>query len=107
MTFTQDTDETAVIFRKYPNIHGGEVIALFPELPGDMNADTCSSYAHVGQHSAAHVNGCIDATRPARAAEYADLVRELEGEPYGYRLKVCKRVTGAMRDAKRQSLHKP
>ena len=104
MPFAQDKDETAVIFRKYPNIEGGEVIALFPELPGDMNADTCSSFVHVGQHGAAHLRGCIDGTRPARPAEYADLKKELESAPYGYRLKVCQRATRAHDLARRKGL---
>jgi hypothetical protein len=104
MPFEQDKDETAVIFRKYPNIHGGEVIALFPELPGDMNLDTCSSFVHVGQHSAAHLTGCINATRPAKPPEYEALKKELESAPYGYRLKICQRATRVHADMRRKSL---
>ena len=61
MTFQQDTEETAVIFRKYPNIRGGEVIALFPEIPGDYSGYTCSSYVHVGQ--LAYSSGMVVSTR--------------------------------------------
>jgi hypothetical protein len=104
MTFQQDTNETAVLFRKYPNIEGGEVIALFPEIPGDMNLDTCSSFVHVGQHSAAHVHGCINGTRPAKPAEYADLKRELESAPYGYRLKIYKRLQRSFLERRRFEL---
>ena len=91
MTFQQDTEETAVIFRKYPNIRGGEVIALFPEIPGDYSGYTCSSYMHVGQHGAASWHGCIDESRAAKPEEYASLKKELESAPFGYRLRIYKR----------------
>jgi len=65
---------TKVIFRKLQ----GELIALFPELPGDMNPHvTCLCYAHVGQHSAACVNLTGQYTTPATESEYADLLVEL------------------------------
>lgn len=91
MTFVQDADKTPVIFRKYPNIRGGEVIALFPAELGTYDPRLCSSFVHVGQHGSADPLACIDNTRPAREAEYADLRKELESAPYGYRLKVYQR----------------
>lgn len=85
----QDETETLVLFRKWPKKNGGDVDAYFPmERNGD---GTCTCYAHVGQHGSADLAGCIQRTRPATPAEYADLKRELESPPYEYRLRVIKR----------------
>ena len=40
-------EKTKVIFRKFI---GGDVIALFPELPGDNSVLNCLNYMHNGQH---------------------------------------------------------
>jgi hypothetical protein len=97
MTFEQDKDETPVIFR-IERRKGGEVIAVFPCEPHDMEGRTMTCYAHIGQHG-----GCshqfASSGRRATPAEYADLKAELEGDPYGYRLKVYKRVQPAHRKA--------
>lgn len=85
---TNKSDKTRVIFRKFE----GEVIALFPELPGDSNPyAACLSYQHIGQHSAACVNLTAEYTTPATPAEYADLKKELES--LGYILQVAFRCT--------------
>lgn len=89
MTFKQDTEETPVVFRKFRD---GDVIALFPQEPGNMNPSTCGSYMHIGQHGTADA-GLSDRTRLAKPEEYAPLKRELESAPYGYRLKLRKRFT--------------
>ena len=64
-----------------------------------------SCYARVGQHGA-----CCFAwyrtTRPATEAEYADLKVELEGDPYGYRLKVYRRMTAQHRAAFRAEVRR-
>jgi len=79
--------KTKVIFR----IFKGEVIAIFPELPGDYNPRlTCLSYQHIGQHGAASVNLTED-TRPAKLAEYAPLMEELTS--IGYDLRVGHRAS--------------
>lgn len=77
---------TKVIFRYW----NGDVIALFPELPGDMNPETCMSYMHVGQHSAADYGHIIDQTKPAKPEQYAELAQELES--IGYKLEIKKRA---------------
>lgn len=85
---TKPSDKTRVIFRKFE----GEVIALFPELPGDSNFyATCLSYQHLGQHGSASVDLCAEGTTPATPAEYADLKKELES--LGYILQVAFRCT--------------
>lgn len=96
MTFRQDDEITPVIFRKYGPRRGGEVIALFPAELGTYESHTCSSYVHVGQHGSATIRGpssVLRVTRLAKPAEYAELAKELESAPYGYRLKVYRRVT--------------
>ena len=66
-------NETPVIFREY---HDGEVIALFPTLPGG-SCGQCQSYLHFGQHGAADYGHVVRTTGPAAADEYADLMAEL------------------------------
>lgn len=83
-------DITKVIFRKFKE---GDIIAMFPELPGTNKLDTCLSYMHIGQHGAASVflyTNCKLAT----PEEYQPLFKELIA--IGYKLKVVKRVTRQM-----------
>lgn len=87
-----DEPVTDVVFRVWRGRHGG-VIALFPFEPGTVGKpETCSSFEHIGQHGAAWVADVISATRPASLAELTAVKRELEGEPYRYRLRVLRRV---------------
>lgn len=79
---------------------GDNITAVFPTLPGSVGQDDMTCYAHIGQHSACS-RDWLRTTRPAKPEEYAALKRELESAPYGYRLKVCKRITRAMDDARR------
>lgn len=74
---------TPVIFRRFKN--GGDVIAIFPTIPGDMHHCTCSSYQHVGQHAACNPTYLIrDMTTPAAAtdADVIALQKELVGQGY-------------------------
>jgi hypothetical protein len=82
---------TEVVFRVWPKSEGGDVLALFPYDHFDAAATLCSSYQHVGGHGGADYSGCVRRTRPAKPEEYARLKRELESEPYNYRLKVVQR----------------
>jgi len=91
MTFTPDTDETPVIFRADGENGQTYITAVFPTIPADNEGYKMSCYAHVGQHSACDF-GWYNQTRAAKPAEYADLKRELESAPYGYRLKVYRRM---------------
>lgn len=74
-----------VIFRKFAD---GEILALFPYDTG-TRLGTCLSYAHVGQHSTAHL-GLIKDTVLATPDEYKALYSELSG--LGYLLKVNKKM---------------
>jgi len=77
-------EQTPVLFR----YDDGEVVAVFPTNPADDAGHLVTCYAHIGQHS-----GCsrrwYQQTRPARADEYAGLLKELIG--IGYQLKIYKR----------------
>jgi hypothetical protein len=84
-------DKTKVIFRKFRGL--GDVIAIFPELPGTNDNFTCMSYQHIGQHGACTPDTIISITTPVdeRYPEYRDLKKELES--LGYDLQVCKRLS--------------
>jgi len=70
--------EDKVIFRKFRE--GGNIVALFPEYAGSTDLQTCMSYMHIGQHSAASIGLLTsrNTTRPAKPEEYADLLNELK-----------------------------
>ncbi len=80
---------TKVIFRQFREPF--EVLALFPEVPADVNGGLCSSYMHIGQHGGADYHLCIHKTKPATPAEYAPLLKELKA--LGYCLIVAKHAT--------------
>ena len=82
--------KTDVIFRKNKTEDfKGEVFALFPyEISTCFGAVT--SYAHVGQHSSADYDHCIQTSVPATEDEYADLKKELE--EIGYDLNVRRKI---------------
>lgn len=77
---------TRVIFRRYK---AGDVVAILLDVPANLGYVTC--YAHVGQHDEGHYFRVMGDTRPATAAEYAALARELDGR--GYDLVLRKRRT--------------
>lgn len=74
-----------VVFRAHRD---GDVVALFPFI--EASPGCCTSYAHVGQHGAAHYAYCVGKTRPARPSEWRDLAAELRR--IGYRLDVRRRL---------------
>lgn len=66
-----------VIFRVDERDGGYEVIAVFPEMAGDMNPyTTCAGYVHLGQHTILSTD-IMEWTRHARPEEYKDLLAEL------------------------------
>lgn len=95
------SETTAVIFRKWRN---GNIIALFPYMPGTNSPYTCGSYEHVGQHGAATPDYVVSLTTPANPEECAALKRELESKPYEYKLRVIKRLAYGMIDARRNAI---
>lgn len=92
---------TKVIFRKFRK--GGDIIAVFPEIPGTHKPETCSSYQQVGQHGACSMAFLRShATIPAKPEEFEPLRRELES--LGYRLKLCTKITDSMHKARLRAL---
>lgn len=77
---------TKVVFRKYKE---GEVIALFPLVPHDVQGIYCTAYVHIGQHCAADTRLVAD-TKRATPEEYAALEKELEQR--GYNLEIIQRI---------------
>jgi hypothetical protein len=99
-TFKQDKEFTPVLFRvsRAPKRDGADVTAVFPCEPWDTTGNTMACYAHIGQHGACSY-GWYNTTRPATPTEYADLFAELQAAPYGYRLKVYRRMQPSHRKA--------
>ena len=100
-----ETDETVevvkVIFRKFKD--GGDIIAIFPEIPATLNAAECESYQTVGQHGACAPDGLIrEATVPATPDEYQALKEELES--IGYKLDIRQRYIRDMVEAHLRAL---
>jgi len=97
------SDETApvtlVVFRRWRESNGGDIIALFPELPADYQGRFCDAYEHVGQHGGADYFGVIQATSAVSDQEAAPLARELE--LIGYRLRPIKRASRRVHEARR------
>lgn len=88
MSQNTDNPPVKVIFRTFKE---GDVIALFPELPGDMDPySTCMSYQHVGQHGAASVS--LPNMRPSTPEEYAPLLDELT-RVIGYNVRIGHRFS--------------
>lgn len=93
-------DKIKVIYRKFPE---GDVIALFPEIPGN-NPWYCNSYMHVGQHGDAAVN-IVNDTLPASPNEYKDLHAELQSIYDDCKLVIYKRFSYAMQLKRTESWH--
>jgi hypothetical protein len=113
----RDDPPTKVVFRQW-RAEPRTIIALFPEIPADLNGYTCESYEHFGQHGGADYEGVVSRTLPVPRSQsserYAqdvdDLSRELES--LGYVLHVVRRCTPAMRrerfaEARRICEHTP
>ena len=83
---------TKVIFRKEKN---GEVLAVFPEFPGDNNPyRTCACYSHIGQHGAMALDYIKSTSELKYRMDYQDLYDELVS--VGYDLEVVTRISRKM-----------
>lgn len=87
-------EETKVIFRKWKN--NGEIIAIFPEYPGDSTPGSCCSWEFVGEHGSCDPDHVIRKTNLANILEYGTTKYYLERR-YGYKLKVYRRLLPYMR----------
>lgn len=84
-----DKEKTKTVFRFYRRY--GEVIALFPQIAGDIFGESCLSYMHIGQHSAADPIIVVKQTRLAVPKEYKPLLKELK--QLGYNVQITKKCT--------------
>ena len=91
-------DIDSVVFRRWRD--GGDIIALFPEVPADIFGRYCEAYEHIGQHGGADYHGVIQATVPVELHEAEDLADELTR--IGYRLRPIKRALYTHHEKRRQ-----
>jgi hypothetical protein len=98
--------ETLPIIFRAERTKSGDVTAVFPTLPQDVQGRYFTVYAHVGQHGGGGFDWYAK-TRAAEPTEYADLLAELRGiyeyshapgDPV-FKLKVCRRMTRQHRAA--------
>lgn len=80
---------------------GGDVIALFPEIPATPSPLHCLSYQTAGQHGAASID-LSHCTRPATTEESAAMIEELRRA--GYEPQPVKRITRQMHLKRLQAL---
>src|SRR5580700_484630 len=86
-----------VVFRRWRDT--SDIIALFPEIPSDINGYFCEAYEHVGQHGGADYHGVVRATRPATDEEASFLAKELTR--IGYSLQCIKRASQSVHERRR------
>ena len=91
-----------VLFRRWKDT--GDVIALFPEIPADIDGLYCLSYEHVGQHGAADYYGVVRHTLPVMSKECDGLARELT--LIGYDLKPIQRASFRNHEGRRRELER-
>jgi hypothetical protein len=87
-----------VVFRRWQD-RSGDVIALFPELPADVQGRYCQSYMQVGQHGGADYHSVIQHTVPVGPKQYAALAQELR--LVGYNLRPMKHASRRHHDKRR------
>lgn len=92
-----DNETTLVVFRRWHDT--GSIIALFPEIPSDINGYFCEAYEHLGQHGGADYHGVMQATRPVTEEEAAGLANELTR--IGYNLQPIKRASQTVHERRR------
>lgn len=90
-------DTTQVVFRRWRD--NGDIIALFPEIPSDINGYFCEAYEHVGQHGGADYYGVVQATRPVSVEDAAPLAEELTR--IGYNLQPISRASQTAHERRR------
>lgn len=88
-----------VVFRRWKT--SGGIIALFPELPADIQGRYCDAYEHVGQHGGADYQGVVQATTPVSLNEAADLANELKS--IGYVIRPLTRAGRKHHDARHRT----
>lgn len=92
-------DKTKTDIRRHPATR--EIIALSPELPGDVEGRTCETYGPGGRRGVADYTHVIDRTESMRwiADEEAAFLNEIEAA--GIRVELRFRETDGMARARR------
>lgn len=85
----------SVLFRKSknPNTNSFEIVAFFPETYKTkyVNYGNMMSYAHIGQHSEAHIS-YYRTTKKATPEEYNDLLNEIKSVYHDCEIKIVNRM---------------
>jgi len=85
----KDNYKTDIVFRIDTSKNfNGTVFALFPHEVSTIDG-LVNCFQHVGQHSSAEYNHCINTSKLATADEYADIKKEMEN--IGYDINVVKK----------------
>jgi hypothetical protein len=98
MGLTSDNPETAVtkvVIRRWKD--SGDLIALFPEEPADVQGNTVSSYMHVGAHGSANYEHVISQTKKLYWWDEATVAFIDELKSIGYNVAVYQKRTPEMR----------
>lgn len=80
----------------------GEIVAVFPDIPGTNDPYQMLCYAHVGQHNACSMDWFYEYTEKAKEGEYQPLKKELE--LLGYNLAIRSRMTQRMLENRKKAL---
>ncbi len=99
----QERTLVAVLFRRWSEEDGGNVIALFPERAGDRTGNWCDAYEN-GQFSIFNVDD-IEATVPVAVSpqDVSDMARVVEElSAHGFELDFVRQITPEMH-ARRQA----
>ncbi len=94
----ESNEETNVMFRYWKD----DVIAIFPEIPGDSSPHNCLSYQHIGQHGTCDPAYIIRDSKPATVQQYQGLKTELES--MGYALHVVSRQSAQAFEVRKKAL---
>ena len=89
-----------VVFRRWRD-RSGDIVALFPAIPADVQGRYCDSYMHVGGHGGADYQCVIRHTVPVGPKQYAALAEELRR--IGYNLRPMKHASRQHHDKRRET----
>lgn len=82
--------ENRIILRKMNK----EIIALFPDVPGDTSPKNCSMFTFRKQYYADNPMDLIRRSVPAKQVEYKQLLKELSKDSHGYhKIKIVEKMS--------------
>jgi hypothetical protein len=92
-------NKTKTIIRRWPGTR--ELIALFPEIPGDDTGHSCSTYMFAGRYGVTDVDRIVRQTEPLRWIGPPEQTFLDHLALIGYDIDLCFRHTNAMAKARR------